>query len=72
MQGLTRFGEISEEKMWANMTKFLKEVIPVAEKFKVKMALHPDDPPLSPLRGIARICTSAKNYRRSWTPFPAR
>ncbi len=51
MQGLTRYGEISEEKMWANITKFLKEVIPVADKFKVKMALHPDDPPLSPLRG---------------------
>ncbi len=64
MQGLTRFGEIREEKMWANITRFLKEVIPVADKFKVKMALHPDDPPLSPLRGVARICTSAANYRR--------
>ena len=64
MQKLTRFGEISEEKMWANITKFLKEVIPVADKFKVKMALHPDDPPLSPLAGVARICTSARNYRR--------
>ncbi len=31
MQGLTPFGEISEDKMWANITKFLKEVIPVAE-----------------------------------------
>ncbi len=64
MQELTPFGEISEAKMWANITKFLKEVIPVADKFKVKMALHPDDPPLSPLRGVARICTSARNYRR--------
>ena len=54
-QGLTPNGEVSEEKMWANMTHFLKEVIPVADKFKVRMALHPDDPPLSPLRGIARI-----------------
>jgi D-mannonate dehydratase len=64
MQELTPFGEISEAKMWANITKFLKEVMPVADKFKVKMALHPDDPPLSPLRGVARICTSARNYRR--------
>ncbi len=71
MQGLTRYGEISEEKMWANITKFLKEVIPVADKFKVRMALHPDDPPLSPLRGIARICTSAKNYRRIMDIVPS-
>ncbi len=71
MQGLTKFGEISEEKMWANITKFIKEVMPVAEKFQVKMALHPDDPPLSPLRGVARICTSARNYRRIMDIVPS-
>lgn len=62
--GLTRSGEVSEEKMWANITHFVKEVMPVADKFGVRMALHPDDPPISPLRGIARILTSAKAYRR--------
>jgi len=62
--GLTKSGEVSEEKMWANMTHFIKEVIPVANKFGVRMALHPDDPPLSPLRGVARILTSARAYRR--------
>ncbi|HSW49167.1 MAG TPA: mannonate dehydratase [Bryobacteraceae bacterium] len=71
MRQLTRFGEISEEKMWANITRFLKEVIPVADKFKVKMALHPDDPPLSPLSGVARICTSARNYRRIMDIVPS-
>lgn len=63
-QGLTKWGEVSEDKMWDNITYFLERVIPVAEKYNVKMALHPDDPPISPLRGIARICTSAANYRR--------
>jgi mannonate dehydratase len=71
MQQPTRFGEISEEKMWANITKFLKEVMPVADKFKMKMALHPDDPPLSPLRGVARIVTSARNYRRIFEIAPS-
>jgi len=69
--GLTRAGEVSEEKMWANMAKFIKEVMPVADKFKVKMALHPDDPPLSPLRGVARIVTSAKAYRRVMDIVPS-
>jgi mannonate dehydratase len=46
-------------------------VIPVAETAGVKMALHPDDPPISPLRGIGRILTSAKNYRRVLAMVPS-
>ena len=30
---------------WKHMEYFLKEVIPVAEKSGVRMALHPNDPP---------------------------
>ncbi len=63
-QGLTRWGRISEEKIWDNITYFLKRIIPVAEKANVKMALHPDDPPISPLRGIGRILISGKAFRR--------
>jgi len=62
--GLTRWGEISEEKMWSNIEYFLKAVIPVADQVGMQMAAHPDDPPLSPLRGIGRILISAKNYER--------
>ncbi len=70
-QGLTQWGEISEEKVWSNIEYFLKAVIPVAEKVDVKMALHPDDPPVSPLRGIGRILTSAKNFRRVLNMVPS-
>jgi mannonate dehydratase len=63
-QGVTEWGEVSEQKLWSNLEYFLKAVIPVAEQANVKMALHPDDPPLSPLRGIGRILTSAANFRR--------
>jgi mannonate dehydratase len=63
-RGLTRWGKISEEKIWDNITYFLERIIPVAEKAGVKMALHPDDPPLSPLRGIGRILTSGEAFRR--------
>ncbi len=69
--GLTPNGEVSEEKMWANITRFIKEVMPIAEKFGVRMALHPDDPPVSPLRGIARILTSARAYRRVMDIVPS-
>jgi mannonate dehydratase len=70
-QGLTQYGELSEEKMWDNMEYFLRRVIPVAEEAGVKMAAHPDDPPVSPLRGIARILTSAANYRRVMEMVPS-
>ena len=54
------------------MEYFQKAIIPVAEKAGVNMALHPDDPPLSPLRGIGRIVTSAANYRRMMNIVPSR
>lgn len=63
-QGLTRWGRIDKEKMWDNIAYFLKAVIPEAEKANVKMALHPDDPPVPELRGIARIIISPEAYRR--------
>lgn len=63
-QGLTEWGEVSEEKIWANLEYFVKSVMPVAEEAGVRMALHPDDPPISPLRGIGRVLTSAKSFRR--------
>lgn len=57
----------SEAQMWANMEKFLKAVIPVAEKAGVKMALHPDDPPIpEPLGGIAQICSSLEQFRKTF------
>jgi len=62
---------ISEEQVWENLEYFLKEVIPVADKCKVKMALHPDDPPISPLGNIARICTSAANFRKIMNIVPS-
>ena len=34
----------------------------IAEEAGVKLAMHPDDPPLSPIRGIGRILTSPENF----------
>ena len=70
-QGLTEYGEVTEERLWANMERFQKALIPVAEKEGIEMALHPDDPPISPLRGIARILTSARNYERVMAMVPS-
>jgi len=61
---LTEYGIVTEEQLWENLEYFLKIVIPVAEKANVKLAMHPDDPPLSPIRGLGRIMRSVENFQR--------
>ena len=67
----TENGPISEEKLWETLEYFLKKVIPVAEKSNVKLAMHPDDPPLSPIRGVGRIMRSVENYQRLLDMVPS-
>lgn len=61
---LTEYGIVTEEQLWANLKYFLDAVVPVAEKANVKLAMHPDDPPLSPIRGLGRIMRSIENFQR--------
>jgi mannonate dehydratase len=61
---LTEYGIVSEEQMWNALEYFLRKVIPVAEKAGVQLAMHPDDPPLSPIRGLGRIMRSVENFQR--------
>ena len=41
------------EQMWTNIAYFLKAVVPVAEQAGVRLALHPNDPPVPLSRGLA-------------------
>lgn len=61
----------TEDQLWDNLKWFYERIIPVAEKSNVKIALHPDDPAISPLLGSARIITSADAYRRIMKMFPS-
>jgi mannonate dehydratase len=61
---LTEYGVVPEERLWDNLRYFLEAVVPVAEEANVKLAMHPDDPPLSPIRGLGRIMRSLENYQR--------
>ena len=60
-----RWIDISEPQMWENLRYFLERVIPVAEESNVRMALHPDDPPIPEVMcGAARIVSSLEQYER--------
>jgi mannonate dehydratase len=63
--GPTPLGTVSEERVWEAYEYFIRRVAPVAEKAGVRMGLHPDDPPISPLRGIGRILTSVEAWKRA-------
>ncbi len=54
---------MTEETYWENMKYFLDAVIPYAEKYDIKMAIHPDDPPW-PLYGLPKVITNRENIRK--------
>ena len=63
---------VSESEMQAHLARFLKEVIPVAEEAGVRMALHPDDPPIpEALAGIAQIASRLEQYRSIFAMAPS-
>jgi len=68
---LTEYGVVTEETLWKNLEYFLKAVVPEAEKAGVQLAMHPDDPPLSPIRGLGRIMRSVDNYQRLLDLYPS-
>ncbi len=61
---LTEHGEVSDDQIWDNLKYFLEQVVPVAEEYNVQLAAHPDDPPLSPIRGFSRVLRSIENYQK--------
>jgi len=54
----------TEKRLWENFEYFLRRVVPVAEEAGVRLALHPDDPPISPVRGLGRIMRSVEAFER--------
>lgn len=57
--------KITADELWDNYTYFLKAVIPEAEKHGIKLALHPDDPPVPRLGDVERIMISRENIRKA-------
>ena len=59
---LKSYEEITKKDLQSNFGEFIKEIMPIAEEHKVKMALHPDDPPI-PLFGLPRIVSTKADYK---------
>jgi mannonate dehydratase len=54
----------THEQLWSRLERFLNDVLPTAEKAGVRLALHPDDPPMPTVRGQPRLVYQQALYQR--------
>ena len=59
---LEAYKNIQNQDLKENLRDFIREIMPVAEENNVKMAIHPDDPPI-PLFGVPRIVSTLEDYK---------
>jgi mannonate dehydratase len=57
-------GEVSREEVWARIAYFYERIVPVAEQSRVRLATHPDDPPLGYYRGVHQALTGFEGLKR--------
>jgi mannonate dehydratase len=55
---------ITHDELWRRLSAFLAEVVPVAEAAGVKLAAHPDDPPMPTIRGQPRLVYQPSHYQK--------
>jgi mannonate dehydratase len=62
---------VTADQMWTNYEYFVRAVVPVAEEAGVKLALHPDDPPVESLGGVARLFRNVEGFKRAEATTPS-
>ena len=67
---INAYSLISHEQLRSTLIHFLSEIIPVAEKFSIKLAIHPDDPPFD-IFGLPRIVSTKKDLEFIYERLPS-
>ncbi len=70
LNALKTYQHIDAAKLKQHLFYFLQQVVPVAEKNGLKMAIHPDDPPY-PLLGLPRIVSTEKDVKELLDAVPS-
>lgn len=64
-------GQVSLEQVWERLAHLYERIVPVAEEADIRLATHPDDPPLAVYRGSAQALNSFAGFQRLWELFPS-
>ena len=67
-------GPADEDEMWARIDHWLREIMPVAEEYKVQMACHPSDPGIgvgNTYRGVARPLGMVEGFKKLIELYPS-
>jgi mannonate dehydratase len=70
IDALETYRDIDVVKLKEHLFAFLQEVVPVAEKLNLKMAIHPDDPPYAVL-GLPRIVSCEQDLHEIVNAVPS-
>ncbi|MCH7409299.1 mannonate dehydratase [Belliella sp. DSM 111904] len=62
-EALDAYKEIDHDRLAANLSLFLNEIIPTAADNGVRLAIHPDDPPFD-IFGLPRVVSNASDIKR--------
>ena len=68
---VTEDGVVTRERLWENLARLQRAIVPEAEAAGVRLALHPDDPPQPEIQHIGRILTSAEAMERAVSLVPS-
>ena len=60
---LGQYRALGEAGLWNNLRYFLQAVAPEAERLGIRLAIHPDDPPL-PVFGLPRVVSTLEDLLR--------
>ena len=64
-------GEVDDKEMWARFLYFARPIVEAAEKANVRLTMHPNDPPVPVMRGVARIFHHPDGLRRFLREVPS-
>ena len=63
---LTHGRVYEKDELWENFAYFMRQVIPEAKALDVRLALHPNDPPMQRVGGVDCLITSIDDYRKAF------